>query len=132
MWSEGLQTSQLWCLHGRFSILGCLEGFPAQQGTCLLGALTQRHHSFCSLSPTHANFPDAEFGTVYFQILFLKMNESRDLVEDVILWKPMCCCSASPTPALVLMAPADALPSLYSQGVTVAGTCPFTSSIATK
>lgn len=41
MWGEGLRTSQLWCLHGGFSLLVCLEGFPAQQDMFAWGPHTE-------------------------------------------------------------------------------------------
>lgn len=49
-----------------------------------------------------AGFPDAEAGSICFQILFPRKSKSESLMEGVTLWKP-----ASPTQGQVLVASAS-------------------------
>lgn len=101
----------------------------------VLGALTQKHHSFHSRSPTCTDFPDAEVGRIHFQISFLRKSESRGLTEGVTLWKPTCYLSASPTSGNVPGPGTGGICQglchlLAAREVVMAGTYPF--SIATK
>lgn len=92
-----LQTLQLWCLHGGFSLRG-YPGLAGMAGHVLgLGTL-HRGISFHSHPPMHTDFPDTEVGRICFQIPFLRKSESRGLMEErVTLWKPTCYLPASPT-----------------------------------
>lgn len=130
-----LQTLQLRCLHGGFSLTG-YPGLAGMAGHVLgLGTL-HRGISFHSHSPTHTDFLDTEVGRICFQIPFLRKSESRGLMEErVTLWKPTCYLPASPTSLSVPGLGTGGICRwlchlLAAREVVVAGTYPF--SIATK